>query len=519
MQEDEEETDGARHIKYAHQYTTLTSRFQIVKKVSEGSYGRVYCAHNNNSYHSDRNFVAVKVFKTTKCVTMLSSSIIREIVFLKMARNHPNTLRLLDAGVLDNVFYIVTEFERQTLGDFVHGTRWEDSYATTLHEQIVSAVSHLHCMGVMHRDLKPTNCLVTDNVQIRVIDFGTACFYTPGRTYTLDCTTIWYRAPEMAMGFDRYNLSIDDWAIGCLRFYLFNSGVSPFVGDTNEELWASFLYRLGPFPSSLLQSLSLAWPMMEGRVLKNRDKRGAYSSRVIDTESLKWLQLDPTKRKQAANLLSCARLTGISSCMSRSKQIPSTDEELYTYHEISMAMRRILLNWLLEVKYQFRLRLETYLLAVQIIDNRLQRLPTVEKKRFQLVGISAISVASKTLGPGFLEKDLVYICNDAFSAIEILQEESSLLVGTDDILSHPPCEGFEVLFQAGGAKKNDFVSSIIALITIDGRRPATNEDFSSVEDLCRDFETLEEGKRMGNKSALWLCESVSKEWKTSFSCV
>lgn len=72
-------------------------------------------------------------------------------------------------------------------------------------------------MGIMHRDLKPHNILVSDRRQLKIADFGLARGFTPfARPLTMEVITRWYRAPEIVLGQSRYNCNVDVWSVGCI---------------------------------------------------------------------------------------------------------------------------------------------------------------------------------------------------------------------------------------------------------------------------------------------------------------
>jgi serine/threonine protein kinase len=80
-----------------------------------------------------------------------------------------------------------------------------------------SVVHHMHSQGLMHRDLKLSNLLITRGGVLKVADLGS--IRDAGRTtlrLTTAVVTLWYRAPELLMGAASYNSSIDIWSIGCL---------------------------------------------------------------------------------------------------------------------------------------------------------------------------------------------------------------------------------------------------------------------------------------------------------------
>lgn len=94
-------------------------------------------------------------------------------------------------------------------------------------------------------------------------------------------------------------------------------------------------------------------------------------------------------------------------------------------------MREILVDWLIEVHYKFKMVPETLYLTVNLIDRYLS-LKTIRKDRLQLLGVTAMLVACKyeEIYPPTV-KDFVYITDKAYSKEEILHMESTILVALD----------------------------------------------------------------------------------------
>lgn len=84
--------------------------------------------------------------------------------------------------------------------------------------QILNAVSYCHNNYVMHRDLKPSNILLDPNTNIvKVGDFGLAKQINLNpQENTTKISALFYRAPEILLGFKTYDFGIDLWSIGCI---------------------------------------------------------------------------------------------------------------------------------------------------------------------------------------------------------------------------------------------------------------------------------------------------------------
>ncbi len=88
--------------------------------------------------------------------------------------NHPNIAHIYDAGEVDGTPYIAMELvEGRTLRALV-GRPLEGDALQDLARQAASALSHAHQKGIVHRDIKPENLLLTDEGQLKILDFGIA---------------------------------------------------------------------------------------------------------------------------------------------------------------------------------------------------------------------------------------------------------------------------------------------------------------------------------------------------------
>jgi serine/threonine protein kinase len=83
--------------------------------------------------------------------------------------------------------------------------------------QLMEGLIHCHVRGVMHRDIKCANLLVSNAGELKVADFGLANFFTPSAApLTSRVVTLWYRPPELLLGATAYAPSVDLWSAGCV---------------------------------------------------------------------------------------------------------------------------------------------------------------------------------------------------------------------------------------------------------------------------------------------------------------
>lgn len=200
----------------------MADAYQKIEKIGEGTYGIVYKAR-----HKESNIlVALKKIKMELEDDGIPSTTIREMSALKTL-NHPSIIKLYEIISSKNNLYLVFEFVDIDLRSFLDRmfaqNRTLKSYEIKkMAYQLISGMEYCHARGLLHRDLKPQNILVSREGTIKICDFGLCrCIGIPLRTYTKDIVTLWYRPPELLLGDKYYSKEVDVWSIGCILAELF----------------------------------------------------------------------------------------------------------------------------------------------------------------------------------------------------------------------------------------------------------------------------------------------------------
>ena len=147
--------------------------YLLLEKIGEGGMAIVYKAEQTNL----KRIVAIKVLPPQLSFNeQFVKRFHREA--LAVARlNHPNIVQIFDVGQVEEVHYFAMEYVNETnLAHYYHErNKVVDPVITCdLGAQIARALDYAHGKGIIHRDIKPANILITEDMQVKVTDFGIA---------------------------------------------------------------------------------------------------------------------------------------------------------------------------------------------------------------------------------------------------------------------------------------------------------------------------------------------------------
>jgi eukaryotic-like serine/threonine-protein kinase len=205
----------------------IVGKYKVLSTIGSGGFGTVYLAEDT--------WIDKKVaLKVPHKQSVDFGELLREPRLLATL-NHPNIVAILTAEKQENVFFIVMEFvPGETLETILtRDGALELALALDYTCQICNAVDHAHRQGVLHRDLRPSNVLVTDGGLLKVADFGTSRFLEIAAHGTTVIGSPPYMAPEQFQG--KAVFASDIYSLGVTMYQMF-TGVMPYDAPTPADL-------------------------------------------------------------------------------------------------------------------------------------------------------------------------------------------------------------------------------------------------------------------------------------------
>jgi p38 MAP kinase len=148
--------------------------------------------------------------------------------------------------------YFVTELLGTDLHRLLTSRPLEKQFIQYFLYQILRGLKYVHSAGVVHRDLKPSNILVNENCDLKICDFGLARIQDPQMTGYV--STRYYRAPEIMLTWQKYDVEVDIWSAGCI-FAEMLEGKPLFPGKDHVNQFSIITELLGTPPDDVIQGI------------------------------------------------------------------------------------------------------------------------------------------------------------------------------------------------------------------------------------------------------------------------
>ncbi|MET0873046.1 MAG: PASTA domain-containing protein [Paeniglutamicibacter terrestris] len=232
--------------------TTLDERYRLDARIADGGMATVYRAMDVRLHRT----VAVKILHAhlTSDPAVLERFASEAIIAAGLT--HDNIVGIIDHHVSRNTAYLVMEFVRGlNLRESLNSRgRYTPRQALVVLQAICTGLSVAHEEGIVHRDMKPANVLISDEGRIKVADFGLARASSAHTNATNFFGTAAYISPELAKGEPSDERS-DIYAVGIIAYELL-TGRQPFTAESAYGLAYKHIHDQTPAPSASVPGLS-----------------------------------------------------------------------------------------------------------------------------------------------------------------------------------------------------------------------------------------------------------------------
>ncbi|MBQ7886041.1 MAG: protein kinase [Clostridia bacterium] len=252
----------------------ISRRFRVEDIIGRGGMAIVYRAFDLKTHQT----VALKVLREEYEDDPEYKERFKREAEVNKKLNHPNVVNSIDAGFVSGISYIAFEYvDGQTLKDMINENgKMEQDEAVHCALSILAALSHAHQRGIIHRDVKSQNVMITRSGQVKIADFGIAGL-ADTKTLTSDGNvmgSVHYFSPEQAKGM-RATSASDLYSVGIILYEMLTGHV-PFEGETAVSVAMMHLMET-PKPVKEEASVCRAVELIMDRALQ-KEPRERYQS-------------------------------------------------------------------------------------------------------------------------------------------------------------------------------------------------------------------------------------------------
>ena len=270
----------------------VKNRYEILEILGEGGMAFVYKARDTQL----ERLVAIKTLKPNYVNQETFVERFKREAKTAANLNHPNIVQIFDWGIEDEPFFVMEYIEGNTLTSIIAKNRTISlSDILFIGAQVSSGLHAAHEKGLVHRDIKPGNIMITPDGKVKVTDFGIVSLQNEESDITKTGSilgTASYISPEQAQG-KPVSIESDLYSLGTVLYELI-TGKPPFAGDTPISTATKHLTERPEKPSSFRRDLPKG---VESAIMKLLEK--ATYDRFKSAEDLRATLLQQRKSLQS----------------------------------------------------------------------------------------------------------------------------------------------------------------------------------------------------------------------------
>lgn len=275
--------------------------YKIFEQIGEGGMGAVWRAIQISTNRE----VALKVTNAQVFGSKRALARFEREVELAARLEHPNVARVYDSGIHQKVYYYAMErIDGLPLDEYVEREQLSVRKTIGLMNTVFSAVQYAHQRGVIHRDLKSSNILVTDDGQTHILDFGLAkdlLNNQTDRTVSLDgdiLGTPAYMSPEQAAGqLDQVDTRSDIYSLGVILYHLLTHNWPYDVEGTHFEVLRNIQEQEPERPSNIIKQIDRDLEAILLQSLQKEPDKRYQSVTELKEDTQNWLEGLPVRAR------------------------------------------------------------------------------------------------------------------------------------------------------------------------------------------------------------------------------